>query len=220
MKGKILWKAGGDEAAYAAPVVATLAGVNQVVYLSADSLLGVERANGKLLWRVPLNTNAKRHACTPVVIGDTVAVNSHTFGTICFKIVKDGPGLTAVEAWNNKDLKTNLGTAVLVDDYLYNQGPGKDYVCFSAKTGDLKWAQPGFGLGKKDYSSTIVVGKNLLVLTEDGTLLLLASNPEKYAELGRLQVCGNTWSFPAYVDGRLYVRDGRQLACYDLLAAN
>ena len=218
--GKILWKGGNDEAAYSSPVIATIVGVKQVVYLSADALMGVERANGKLLWRVPLVTDAKRHACSPVVIGDTVTVNSHTFGTICFKIVKEGASLEAGEAWKNKDLKTNLGTAVLVDEYLYNQGPSKDYVCLSAKTGELKWSQPGFGLGKKDYSSTLVVGKNLLVLTEDGTLLLLAPNPEKYTELGRLQVCGNTWSFPAYTDGKLYVRDGRQLACYDLLLAN
>ena len=38
----------------------------------------------------------------------------------------------------------------------------------------------------------------------------------KYRELGRLQVCGNTWSFPAYAGGKLYVRDGRQLLCVDL----
>ena len=103
---------------------------------------------------------------------------------------------------------------------LYNQGANRDYVCFDARTGQLKWSQPGFGQGRKDYSSTIVAGKNLLVLTEDGTLLLLAANPAKYTELGRAQVCGNTWSFPAYADGKFYVRDGRQLACCDLLGAN
>ena len=107
-----------------------------------------------------------------------------------------------------------------VGDYLYNQGANRDYVCFDANTGRLKWSQPGFGQGKKDYSSTIVAGKNLLVLTEDGTLLLLAANPARYTELGRAQVCGNTWSFPAYADGKLYVRDGRQLACYNLPGAN
>jgi hypothetical protein len=63
-----------------------------------------------------------------------------------------------------------------------------------------------------------VVGKNLLVLAEDGQLLLLAANPAKYTELGRLQVCGNTWCFPACADGKLYVRDGRSLACLDLRA--
>jgi len=200
--------------------MATLAGVKQVVYLSADSLMGVERSAGKLLWRVPLVTNAKRHAGSPVIVGDTVTVNSHTFGTVCFNIVKDEKGFKAVEAWANKDLKTNLGTPAFIDEHLYNQGPGKDFICFTAKTGALNWSQAGFGLGKKDYSSTLVAGKNLLVLTEDGTLLLLAANPDKYTELGRAQVCGNTWSFPAYADGKFYVRDGRQLACYDLCGAN
>src|SRR5207245_6126675 len=84
----------------------------------------------------------------------------------------------------------------------------------------IKWAQPGFGQGKKDYSSTIVAGNNLLVLAEDGILLLLKADPGRYSELGRAQVCGNTWSFPAYADGKLYVRDGRQLACYNLAGAN
>jgi len=219
LSGEVLWKLGDDEAAYSAPLVATLAGVKQVVYLSADALMGVERTTGKLLWRMPLKTAAKRHACSPVVLGDTVTVNSHTFGTIRFKIVKNGDGFEAVQEWCNQDLKTNLATAAAVGDHLYNQGANKDYICFDAKSGALKWAQAGFGLGKKDYSSTLIAGQNLLVLTEDGTLLLLAANSDKYTELGRAQVCGNTWSFPAYADGKLYVRDGRQLACYDLLGA-
>jgi outer membrane protein assembly factor BamB len=220
LNGKVIWKSGNDEAAYSAPTVATLAGVRQIVYLSGDSLAGYARANGKILWRVPLKTDAKRHACSPVIVGDTITVNSHTFGTICFRILKSGDGLKAEQAWDNQDLKTNLATAVAVGDYFYNQGGNRDYVSFDAKTGAIKWAQPGFGQGKKDYSSTIVAGKNLLVLTEDGTLLLLKADPGKYSELGRAQVCGNTWSFPAYAEGKLYVRDGRQLACYNLAGAN
>ena len=62
----------------------------------------------------------------------------------------------------------------------------------------------------------IAVGRNLLVLTYDGQLLLLAANPEKFTELGRVQVCGSTWSHPAFADGYLYVRDNRELQCFDL----
>jgi len=181
-------------------------------------LLGADLTNGKILWRVPLKTNAKRHAATPVIGKDTVMVNSHTFGLICFKIARDSAGFTASEAWANKDLKINLATPVVVDQYLYCQGANKDYICADVRTGELKWSQPGFGTGKKDYSSTIVLGKNLLVLTEEGTLLLLDADPGKYTERGRLQVCGNTWSFPAYADGKLFVRDGRQLLCLDVAA--
>ena len=220
LTGKVLWKSGDDEAAYSSFLVATLAGVKQVVAFTADALLGADLETGKILWRVPLKTNAKRHAASPVIFGDHVAVNSHTIGLLCFKISKDSGGLNAAPAWANKDLKINLATPVLVDGYLYCQGPDKDYVCADAATGALKWSQTGFGLGKKDYASTIVVGKKLLVLAEDGNLVLLAANPEKYTELGRIQVCGNTWSFPAFADGKLYVRDGRALQCIDLAAKN
>jgi outer membrane protein assembly factor BamB len=220
LTGKVLWKSGDDEAAYSSFMIGTLAGVKQVVAFTADALLGAELEAGKILWRVPLKTNAKRHAASPVIFGNYVAVNSHTFGLACFEITKDSGGFKAAEAWANKDLKINLATPVLVDRHLYCQGADKDYVCADAKTGKTKWTQTGFGLGKKDYASTIAIGRNLLVLTEDGTLLLLAANPDKYTELGRVQVCGNTWSFPAYVDGKLYVRDGRSLQCIDLLAKN
>ena len=214
--GQVLWKSGDDEAGYSSFMIGTLAGVKQVVALTADALLGADVMSGKILWRVPLKTNAKRHAATPVIGNDTVMVNSHTFGLICFKIAKDSGGFTASEAWANKDLKINLATPVVVGEYLYCQGANKDYICADARTGELKWSQTGFGTGKKDYSSTIVLGKNLLVLSEEGTLLLLAANPAKYTEVSRLQVCGNTWSFPAYADGKLIVRDGRGLLCLDL----
>ena len=216
LTGKVVWKVGDDEAAYSAPMIATLAGVKQVVYLAATSLMGVERASGKLLWRTPLKTNANRHAASPVINGDTVTVNSHTFGTVCFKVAKDSGGFKATQLWANKELKTNLATPVLAGGNLFNQGERKDYVCFDAKTGAIKWSQPGFGNGKRDYSSTIVLGDKLLVLSEAGELLLLAASPEKFTELGRLQVCGGTWSYPAYADGKLFVRDARELACVEL----
>ena len=215
--GKVLWQAGDEEAAYSSPLIAKLAGIKQIVYLSADSLAGYDPGKGGILWRVPLKTDAKRHACSPVIVDDTVTVNSHTFGTVCFKIVKLGDGFKAVEAWANRELKTNLSTAVAQGGFLYNQGADRDYVCFDARSGAIQWSQAGFGQGKRDYSSTILAGKNLLVLTEAGTLLLLKADAARYTELGRVQVCGNTWSFPAYADGKLYVRDGRQLACYRLV---
>jgi hypothetical protein len=88
-----------------------------------------------------------------------------------------------------------------------------------AATGAIKWSQPGFGRGNKDHAATIVIGRELLVLTEAGELALLSAQPEGCRELARTQVCGNTWASPAYAGGKLYVRDGRQLLCLDLLNA-
>ncbi len=215
--GQVLWKSGSDEAAYSSFMAATLAGQRQVVAFTADALLGADPADGKILWRVPLRTDAKRHAATPVIIGDRVLVNSYTLGLLCFTITRDTGGFKATQAWANKSLKINLATPVVVGQYLYCQGANKDYLCVEAATGRVQWNQPGFGQGRKDYSSTIAVGDKLLVLTEAGTLLLLAADPVKYTELGRLQVCGNTWSFPAFAKGRLYVRDSHSLQCLVLV---
>ena len=213
LDGKVLWKAGNDEAAYSSPQVATFTGLEQIVYFAADALLGVERQSGKQLWRVPVKTFAKRHAATPVVSGDNVFINSHTVGLICEKISKQGEQWVAAQSWVNKDVKINLSTPVLVGDFFYSQGPAKNFVCVDAKTGALKWQQPGFG---RQNSATIAVGDKLLVLTDDGELVLILATPEKYTELGRAQVCGKNWNFPAYADGKLYVRDAHELACYDL----
>src|SRR6266850_2391462 len=220
LNGKVLWKSQNDEAAYSSFMVANLAGADQIVAFTADSLLAVKPADGSLLWRVPLKTDAKRHAASPVIFEETVMVNSQTIGLVCERISQDSGGFKATEAWANKPLKINLATPVELGGFLYSQGVNKDYVCVDARTGKVKWSEPGFGRGdKKDCSFTIVVQKSLLILTYDGQLLLIAADPSKYKELGRLQVCGNTWNHPAYSHGRLFVRDGRELLCLQLASA-
>jgi glucose dehydrogenase len=72
MTGKVLWKSGDDEAAYSSFMAGTLAGTRQVVAFTAEALLGADMETGRILWRVPLKTNAKRHAASPVIFGDRV----------------------------------------------------------------------------------------------------------------------------------------------------
>jgi outer membrane protein assembly factor BamB len=215
--GKMLWKAGNDEVAYSSPMVATLAGVKQVVLFTADNLMGVEREKGTVLWRVPLQTEAKRNAATPVIFGDTIIVNSHTIGLVATKVVRQGGSVRAVPLWANRGLKINLSTPVRVGDCLYGQGPDQTYFCADVATGQTKWQVPWACTKGMENSSTIALGKNLLVLTDIGELLLLAAQPEHYTEKSRVQVCGKNWNFPACVGNRLYVRDARELMCYELL---
>ncbi len=214
LTGKQLWAGGNDETAYSAVQVATLAGVRQAIVLDAEALLSLDRTTGKTLWRIPLKTAARRHVGTPVILGDRVLVNSHTFGTIAFKVVKQGDEVKAFEDWKNPAMKINLATPVLVNGHFYSHGPAKNFVCFDAATGEQKWVAPGFG---KDNSSVIGLGKNLLVLTDEGQLVLVAAEAAAYREISRVQACGKNWNFPAYAGGSLYVRDARELVCYPLL---
>lgn len=215
--GKILWKSQDDEAAYAGLMVATIAGVRQVVFFSADALMGLAAEDGALLWRVPLRTGAKRHASTPIIRGNSVTVNSHTIGLVCFNIERDGASLKATEAWANRNLKINIATPVLARDFLFSQGAGRNLVCVEAQTGKQTWSQEGFG---ERYSSIIAADGRLLIVTDRGELVLAEADGSRYREMGRLQVSGRTWSHPAFADGKLYVREGLtsgwKLTCFDL----
>ena len=56
----------------------------------------------------------------------------------------------------------------------------------------------------------------ILMLEEDGDLVLLDPDPKQYRELARAKICGSTWAHPAIADGRLYIRDAQELICVEL----
>ena len=59
----------------------------------------------------------------------------------------------------------------------------------------------------------------LLVLSEQGEVVLLQANPEQLVELGRFQAIeGKTWNHPVVAHGKLFVRNGEEAACFELLS--
>lgn len=207
--GKLIWKSGNDYAAYAGLMRAKLAGVEQIVMLTAANMIGYRAVDGKQLWSVPVKTGAARNIVTPVIDGDTVTVASHTVGTFQVRIRNSGSGQVADEVWRNPDVRTNITTPVLVDGHLYglgrSRGKNSDFVCVNHKTGKTVWQQEGF----TDYCSIIVVGKNLLVHGSRGTVTLLEANPARYTQRGRIENASQiSWNFPVYSGGILYLKDG------------
>jgi outer membrane protein assembly factor BamB len=206
--GKKLWSSGQDEAAYSSLVLASPGGVRQLLGFTAESLSSFDPESGKILWRVPLKTGAKRHAATPMVVGDKILVTSQTIGLVCFQVKKDGSELLVQKAWENLDLKINLATVVVVGGHIFSQGPSKDFICADLATGNTLWRNPG---GGQEYSAMIVIGRKILALTDDGRLLAIEASPEKFSKLAEWQVCGKNWNHHALSDGHLLIRDQRNL---------
>ena len=117
----------------------------------------------------------------------------------------------------------NFSSPVAAEQYLYGLGPDKNLVCVEIPTGNLMWSRGGYFVTSADkaHASFIVMGKNVLALTDGGQLVLFAADPKEFKEIGRAQVCGLNWCNPAYADGRLYVRDGikgaGELFCVELM---
>jgi outer membrane protein assembly factor BamB len=177
-------------------------------------------ADGKLLWRsAPLKTGFARHITTPVIVDDMVVVASHTLGLVGTRIVKDAGGLKAQTAWTEKPLAINFSSPVAVGQYLYGLGPAKNIMCVDVKTGKKAWEKKGLIMSSPDqaYAAFVVMDKNILLLSDSGLLVLFAADDKEYKELSRVQVCGKNWCNPAYVDGKLFLRDAKELLCVDLM---
>src|SRR5215831_112838 len=89
--------------------------------------------------------------------------------------------------------------------------------CIELATGNLKWSTNNFGMG-----GLILVGTNLLVLTEDGQLVVTRAAPDAYHELARYQALhfsaaaqGKCWNSPAFSNGRIYARGTIGGICVD-----
>lgn len=217
--GTVIWKSQSNIPAYAAPIISTIAGTRQIICFMADGVMGLDRSDGKLLWHVPVKTTFARHATTPVVVDDIVMVASHQVGLIGVKITKSPEGLKAETAWTSKDEAINFSSPVAVGQYLYGLGPNRNLLCVDSKTGAPAWSRESFlpGNAGKSHVGIIVAGANLMILNDDGQLALVAADPKAFHEISRARVCTNNWCNPAYADGKLYLRDVKELLCVELI---
>jgi outer membrane protein assembly factor BamB len=215
--GKVIWKTQDDQAAFSPPIVTTLAGVRQVVCFTVKGLIGVNRVDGKLLWRVPLSTSYGRHVVAPTIYKDTVIVGSHEVGLIAVKITAKGKELTAEESWKlGKDMAPNFASPICMGDNLYFLAK-KQVLCIDAKTGKLAWSKDGNVKTSAGQAFAAFIGlkDQVMMLNDQGELILFEADPGSYKEIGRVQVCGKNWCHPAYSNGKLLVRDSRKLICLD-----
>jgi outer membrane protein assembly factor BamB len=221
--GKVIWKSQNDDAAYAPPMIANLGGIDQLICFTAEGLISLSPRDGELFWRVPIKTAFARHVTAPLWYEDVVVVSSHQVGMIGTRVRRDRDVPRSEQAWLSKESAMNFSSPVSVGPHLYGLGPRKNLICVEIATGKQLWSKEGYFQSSADkaYGGFLVIGRNVLALTDGGMLVLFEANPLQFKELGTAQVCGVNWCNPAYADGRLYLRDGNKgpgdLLCVNLI---
>ena len=87
-------------------------------------------------------------------------------------------------------------------------------MCIRLEDGSEAWRTRGYGNGQ-----VLLLADQglLLVLSEDGNVALVSAQPEKYQELCRFKAIeGKTWNHPVIAHGKLFVRNGEEIACFDV----
>jgi outer membrane protein assembly factor BamB len=214
--GKEAWRATDHQASYASPVAATVGGVRHLLFFTREGLVSLDPRGGAVRfskrWRSRLDASV--NASTPLVLDGHVFVSAcYGTGAGLFRLGKGEPE----EVWaNDETLSAHYGTAVRQGDFLYGfdgrQEEGPRLRCVEWKSGKVRWTREGFGCG-----AAVLADGHLIILTEDGDLVLVEATPEAYREKARARVLDGTCrAHPALADGRLYGHDGRTLVCWNL----
>jgi hypothetical protein len=105
-------------------------------------------------------------------------------------------------------MRNHFNNSVHVDGVLF----GFDNALLTAvdvATGRRVWRERGFGEG-----SLVRVGRDLVVLSEDGELALLEPARDRARVVRRRAVLsGRTWTPPSVAGGRVYLRGPSELVC-------
>ncbi len=213
LTGKRLWSALDDRQGYSSPQLATIGGVEQILVFSASRLMGITPDRGELLWEYPWKTQYDVNASQPLVIGDNRVFLSTGYGSgaAVIELTQDGGKFSVREVWRNIRMKNQFTSSILLDGYIYGLDESI-LACVDAETGQLKWKGGRYG-----YGQTLLASGHLIVITEQGDLVLVRATPERHEEIAKFPAIeGKTWNHPAMAGGILLVRNGAEMAAFDL----
>lgn len=204
--GEIKWAKGSGVAQYNSPTITEIDGTKQIIFANGPKIYSFN-LNGDTLWTY--NSPVASPTGMPVVIENNKIFISaiRNIGFVIIEIQNNIPK----EIVRGADLKTDFSSCVYYNGYVYGFNVAA-LQCISAETGKKTWTKRGFGKG-----SLILVGDKLLVLSDKGKIIQVKADGDKYIEQGSFQAIeGKSWTAPSFANGRLYIRNLTEMACFVL----
>jgi outer membrane protein assembly factor BamB len=224
--GKMIWACpmkGDRGAGHSSIVVSDVKGRKVYVQTTAAGAFAVDAKTGQFLWAYPIDKTTAVIP-TPIIRDDLVffAAGYKRGGALLRQIPGPGGKVTVNEIYGlNTDLANKHGGIVLVGDHLYGDSDDKGIpFCADLMTGRIVWKKRGSG---KNSATVAAADGHIYVRYSDGTLGLVKADPADYSEVCHFKVPGSgdrpSWAHMVILDGRLYLREGDSILCYDLRQA-
>lgn len=221
--GAVIWRCavpGGDAATYASAIVVEAGGIRQYVQFLAKGLVGVEAKTGKFLWRYAKTAlGSPAVILTPLVEKDQIYSGAYRAGGGLVKLRGNNVTVEPEQVYFSPKLPIGVGGVVKVGEYLYGS-TGQAYLCVEFANGTVKWEDRALAPAAACYADG-----RLYLHGENGDVALVEPTPEAYREKGRFtppeqpkraSAMEKPWAYPVVANGRLYIRDGGKLWCYDV----
>jgi outer membrane protein assembly factor BamB len=210
------WSWKGDGPGYASPIVVELAGVRQLVTQSQQNIIGVNVANGELLWQIPFTTEYVQNIVTPVLYKDMLILSGLDKGTFAVKLAKSEGKLKPETVWQNKEVSMYMNSPVLNGDYLYGMSHKKkgQFFCIDARTGATVWTSEG---REGDNAAMLNAGSLLFLLDDGAELTIVNGEAKKYEVLKKYTVAQSaTWAHPVILGKQILIKDYASLALWSI----
>jgi outer membrane protein assembly factor BamB len=237
LTGKVKWATPSlGPVGYVSPSVLKVGNENHVVMITAASgrggsaqggkVVGIDPAKGNVLWEY---SNFQCGIPVPSAVdageGRALISGGYEAGSSLIKVSKKPDGTYNVaELFRTKEFGAHTQPPVLANGYFYAQystNERKDGLVCMSMEGEVKWKtmrKPMFDKGG------IIYAGGLLIVTDGMTKLYLVEpdpsgfKPVATAEI--LKTAGNSnqnWAPPALGDGKLLMRDQKQLVCIKIV---
>jgi outer membrane protein assembly factor BamB len=184
---------------FSSPVVAHLAGKDQLIISGADQVASFDPVSGNPLWSTKGTTTA---TCGTVVWqGDVVFASGGFPGSETVAIQADGSG--AIVWKNNQRLYEQ--SLLAHDGYVYALTGAGIAFCWRASDGREMWRHR---LKGPVSASPVLAGDSIYWANELGTLYVIKANPEEFELVAENQVGTDSFPSPAICGGQIFLRVG------------
>lgn len=213
--GKLRWKGPSYGGSYSSPHRATINGVTQILLLGGPGAISVAPADGALLWEHKWESGA---IVQPAMLANgDIVINalavSGGLGTRRLAVKRDADKWAVEERWTSNGLKPYFNDFVTHKGHAYGFD-GNILACINLEDGKRRWKGGRYGNGQ-----LVLLPEQdlLLVLTEEGELVLVSAAADQFKEIARFPaIKGKTWNHPALAGDVLLVRNGEEMAAFRL----
>lgn len=213
--GAVKWEWKGDGPGYSSPIIATFAGTRHVIVQSQTKLVGVNAADGRLLWETPVKTPFEQNSVTPVVFNGLVIYSGLENPTTALRVTaSQGKGWSVVPAWRNEDVSMYMSSPAATGNALFglsNKNRGQ-FFAIDAAGGKTLWTTKG---REAENASIVRAGDYLLLATTNSELVVARANATRYEEVKRYSVADSAmWAHPAFAGRTIIVKDVNTLTAW------
>lgn len=218
MTGEQIWRSQdlNDGAAYSAWIVRDVGPHRAIMGFTAKAGVGVNAEDGSLLWRYEAPSNNTANCSSPVFDANRVLYSSaYGTGAGLLALTPTAEGVETEEAYFTKRMMNHFGNMILLDGRLY--GASNDiFTCIDFETGEELWKS-------RDVSKCTLTWADgrLYAQTENANVVLVEPSPDGMKVVSHFSVPREDMparATPVISDGRLFIRSGDLLRCYDIRA--